>query len=95
MYDIVKMPIKLYFCFLILHKYKIKISASADGTCKVWNLKTMDCVTTFRVAGDVPLNSVHPIPKTDQFVVCNRSNTIYIVNIQGQVVFVNNLHVLL
>ncbi|CAI4225331.1 unnamed protein product [Auanema sp. JU1783] len=62
------------------------VSCSADGTIRVWNTKTTDCVTTFRIAGDTPILSIHPVPKTDQFVVCNRSNTLYVVNIQGQVV---------
>ncbi|EPB73637.1 WD domain, G-beta repeat protein [Ancylostoma ceylanicum] len=62
------------------------ISSSADGTLRVWNLKTAECSTTFRIAGDTPVNSVTPIPKTDQVIVCNRSNTLYIVNPQGQVV---------
>lgn len=62
------------------------VSCSADGTLRVWNLKTAECATTFRIAGDTPVNSVTPIPKTDQIIVCNRSNTLYIVNPQGQVV---------
>ncbi|XGW20724.1 hypothetical protein V3C99_004037 [Haemonchus contortus] len=62
------------------------VSCSADGTLRIWNLKTAECATTFRIAGDTAVNSVTPIPKTDQIIVCNRSNTLYIVNPQGQVV---------
>lgn len=62
------------------------VSASSDGTVRVWNLKTCECVNTVRVAGDIVMNSVNPIPKSDnQFIICNRSNTIVIVNIRGQV----------
>lgn len=62
------------------------VSASSDGTVRVWNLKTCECVNTVRVAGDTDVNSVHPIPKSDnQFIICNQSNTIVIVNIRGQV----------
>uniref|UniRef100_A0A0N5AKM2 WD40 repeat-containing protein SMU1 n=1 Tax=Syphacia muris TaxID=451379 RepID=A0A0N5AKM2_9BILA len=63
------------------------ISASSDATVRVWNLKTSECVNTFRVSGDAAVNSVHPLPKSDsQFVVCNRTNTVVIVNIRGQIV---------
>ncbi|CAD6184354.1 unnamed protein product [Caenorhabditis auriculariae] len=66
------------------------ISCSADGTLRVWYLKTAECMTTFRVAGagDTAVLNVLPIPKSEppQFVVCNRSNTLYVVNISGQVV---------
>ncbi|OZC07748.1 WD domain, G-beta repeat protein [Onchocerca flexuosa] len=63
------------------------VSASSDGTVRVWNLKTCECVNTVRVASDVVVNSVNPIPKSDnQFIICNRSNTIVIVNIRGQIV---------
>ncbi|KAK5978729.1 WD domain G-beta repeat protein [Trichostrongylus colubriformis] len=64
----------------------LQVSCSADGTLRIWNLKTAECATTFRIAGDIAVNSVTPIPKTDQIIVCNRSNTLYIVNPQGQVV---------
>uniref|UniRef100_A0A914GS62 WD40 repeat-containing protein SMU1 n=1 Tax=Globodera rostochiensis TaxID=31243 RepID=A0A914GS62_GLORO len=59
----------------------------ADGTVKVWNLKTLECVNTFRVQQEVPVMSVHLLLKSnDQFLICNRSNTVYVCNLQGQVV---------
>ncbi|KAI1712858.1 WD domain, g-beta repeat domain-containing protein [Ditylenchus destructor] len=63
------------------------MSCCADGTIKVWNMKSLECITTFRVCGDVPVNSIHPLPKSgDQFLICNRTNTVYVVNLQGQIV---------
>jgi len=63
------------------------ISCSVDGTLKVWNLKSLECVNTFRISTDIPVNCILPIPKSnDQFVICNRTNTISIINLQGQIV---------
>ncbi|CAK5009796.1 unnamed protein product [Meloidogyne enterolobii] len=63
------------------------VSGCADGTVKVWNLKSMECINTFRVQQEIPVMSVHLLPKSnDQFLICNRSNTIYVCNLQGQVV---------
>jgi WD40 repeat-containing protein SMU1 len=68
-------------------------SASSDGTLKIWNVKTTECIATFKSFGaatsistDIAVNSIHMMPKsTDQYVVCNKSNTVSIMNMQGQV----------
>ena len=69
------------------------ISASSDGTVKVWDAKTTDCITTFRPnnqAGgsqaELGVVSVALMPKhAERIVVVNKSNTIYLVNFSGQV----------
>ncbi|XP_057188500.1 WD40 repeat-containing protein SMU1 isoform X2 [Triplophysa rosa] len=67
------------------------ISASADGTVKIWSMKTMDCTHTMKTPAipegtDITVNNVALVPKTpDHFVVCNRTNTVVVTNIHGQV----------
>ncbi|CAK7357375.1 unnamed protein product [Dovyalis caffra] len=68
------------------------ITASSDCTVKVWDMKSTDCIHTFRPppplrGGDASVNSVHLFPKnTDHIVVCNKTSSIYIMTLQGQVV---------
>ncbi len=68
------------------------LSASSDGTIKLWNIKTTECVSTFKSLNssniEIAVNSLHFLPKaTDQFVVCNKTNSVSIMNMQGQVIF--------
>ena len=59
-------------------------------TIQVWSVKSGECTGTYKPAmvgsEGITINSIQLLPRTtDQFVVCNRSNTIYIMNIKGQV----------
>ncbi|KAJ6753366.1 WD40 REPEAT PROTEIN [Salix purpurea] len=66
------------------------ITASSDCTVKVWDMKSTDCMHTFRPppplrGGDASVNSVHLFPKnTYHIVVCNKTSSVCIMTLQGQ-----------
>ncbi|KAK8591790.1 hypothetical protein V6N13_031820 [Hibiscus sabdariffa] len=68
------------------------LASSSDCTVKVWDVKTTDCLQTFKPpptlrGGDASVNAVHLCPKnTDHIIVCNKTSSIYIMTLQGQVV---------
>eukprot|EP00041_Stephanoeca_diplocostata_P023801 m.592164 g.592164 ORF g.592164 m.592164 type:complete len:589 (+) comp22389_c0_seq24:225-1991(+) len=74
------------------------ITASSDGSIKIWNTKTTDCLHTYKPsatarpdagAGDMD-KTIHSImlwPRNvEQVVVCNQSDTAFIMNMKGQIV---------
>ncbi|XP_063901336.1 WD40 repeat-containing protein SMU1-like [Zophobas morio] len=73
------------------------ISASSDGTVKFWDVKTTSCIRTCKdflnTHQEISVNSVHLLTQSkqpplgnDRFVVCNESSTLFIINLQGQIV---------
>lgn len=74
------------------------LSASSDGTVKVWAVRTGECSATLTPLGaggasageagvEAPVHSLLLMPNNpEHFVVCNRTNTVAIMNMAGHIV---------
>jgi len=66
------------------------ISAGSDGHIRIWDAKTTECVHTIQpgnLMNEVTIHSVAIMPRNqEQLIICNRSNTVYIMNLQGQII---------
>ncbi|KAI7903920.1 WD40-repeat-containing domain protein [Cokeromyces recurvatus] len=77
------------------------LSASSDGTVKIWDVKTTHCLYTVNPQpviekgqlnpvgglGNASVQTIIPIPKReDQYLVCNKTNTLFIISIRGQII---------
>lgn len=66
-------------------------SASSDGTVKIWDNKTANCVKTLQppqkhAGEEAAVLSVHAYPKNiDYLVVCNRSSSVFLMTREGHV----------
>mmetsp|Transcript_33131 Transcript_33131/g.77465 ORF Transcript_33131/g.77465 Transcript_33131/m.77465 type:complete len:522 (-) Transcript_33131:184-1749(-) len=66
-------------------------SCSSDGTVRVWDARSSECLFEFRppqaTSQELSVNSVAFMPgRADQLLVCNRSPTVYITTLSGQLV---------
>ncbi|KAG2493620.1 hypothetical protein HYH03_008137 [Edaphochlamys debaryana] len=67
------------------------ISCSSDSTVRIWDAKTCECLQAFRppqtsTSGDAAIQCVAVFPgNQDQLLVCNRSSTVFVMTMQGQV----------
>ncbi|KAI9333282.1 WD40-repeat-containing domain protein [Obelidium mucronatum] len=72
------------------------VTASSDGTVKIWDAKTADCLSTITLhEGQAVTSGVHSATVTklvqmpnngENFLVCNKSAFVYILNLKGAVV---------
>lgn len=79
-------------CALLLRDGSSMLSGSSDGTVKLWDVKTTECVSTFRpgysvsaTLHDLTVHTIVALPNTDHVLICRREPHAHICTAQGQV----------
>ncbi len=71
------------------------ITSSGDGTIRLWDSKTTDCLLTVRPGlssltasiVDIPIHTMRFIPgSVDELMVCTNSSKVFIMNTSGQII---------
>lgn len=65
------------------------ISASSDGSVRVWSVRTRDCLATIRLrkGADIPCLRIMFNPQnSEQLIICDRSNSLTMTTLKGQTV---------
>ncbi|KAK4469756.1 hypothetical protein MN116_007276 [Schistosoma mekongi] len=79
-------------CLVFLPDGDHFLSGSSDGSVKIWSYRSGECINSFKTVSsllgrEVPIHSIILFPQDpDHFLVGSRSNTVAVMNIQGQVV---------
>lgn len=70
------------------------LSVSADGTARLWDVKTTECLLTFRpglqpgaALREITLHTVIPVPgPSDHVIICAKAPFAYMTTLQGQLI---------
>ena len=68
---------------------KFLVSGAADGLVKIWDFKSGEALIKLKPPNHSPsmeldIYSLTPMPNNPSlFVICNRSNTVFLANLQG------------
>jgi len=68
------------------------VSASSDGTVRVWDVRSSECISQFRPPSEVGLselavNTVAFMPDNpEHLIVCNKSSSLFIMTLSGMLV---------
>jgi len=69
------------------------VTCASEGLVKIWDFQTKEIVKVIRPPNDKPsmeldVYSITPLPQSGptKFVICNRSNTLYLVNLEGSLI---------
>jgi len=68
------------------------VTGASDGLVKIWDFKSCETLMQIKPPNDNPsmeldIYSLTKIPtRTSEFIICNRSNTLFLANIKGEII---------